>query len=201
MPTAEPLPVPVPDAAPGAAITPQAPPETASSAPPSPASDPSLVPGTPPAPSTEAAAAPVQEPAIAASPDQATTPVPGPNPPEPAAPDAPAPAVTPPAPNENRLASTPSITIVAPHAAPSTAEPVPTPLREEPEEQSPAQPNGAPGLVLVARAGDTMPDLYAKVYRGVRPPPYAEVVAANRLPLRAGAIVVFPMPQGGWPDH
>lgn len=208
MPAAQQLPVHVPDtapdAAPSATIAPQAQSEAASSTPPSPASnsspasDPSLVPGTPSAPSTEAAAAPMQEPAIAASPDQATAPVPEPNPPEPAPPDPPAPAVTPPAPNGGRLASIPSITIVAPHAAPSTAEPVPMPLREEPA-QSPAQPGGAPGLILVAHAGDTMPDLYAKVYRGLSPPPYAEVVAANHLPLRAGAIVVFPMPQGGWP--
>jgi hypothetical protein len=55
-----------------------------------------------------------------------------------------------------------------------------------------------PGLVLVARAGDTMPALYAKVYRGLRPPPYPDVIATNPMPLRPGELVVFPAPPGGW---
>ncbi|MGH7097937.1 MAG: hypothetical protein ACREE4_09810 [Stellaceae bacterium] len=58
--------------------------------------------------------------------------------------------------------------------------------------------HAAPGLVLVARAGDTMPALYAKVYQGLRPPPYPEVRVANPIPLRPGAIVIFPAPPGGW---
>ena len=60
---------------------------------------------------------------------------------------------------------------------------------------------GAPGLVLVAKAGDTMTALYAKVYRGVRPPPYADVAAANHMPIRPGALVVFPAPLDGWPER
>ena len=63
------------------------------------------------------------------------------------------------------------------------------------------QAGGAPGLVLVANAGDTMTALYAKVYRGVRPPAYADVVAANHMPVRPGALVVFPAPLDGWPER
>ncbi len=55
-----------------------------------------------------------------------------------------------------------------------------------------------PGLVLVAAAGDDMRVLYAKVYRGVTPPPYRAVLAANRSPLQAGGLVVFPEPPQGW---
>lgn len=59
----------------------------------------------------------------------------------------------------------------------------------------------APGLVLVARRGDTIHALYAKVYRGLTPPPYKEVVAANHAPLKPGAVVVFPAPPNGWTQH
>ena len=55
-----------------------------------------------------------------------------------------------------------------------------------------------PGLVLVAAAGDDMPKLFARVYRGVVPPPYAAVVAANSMPIRPGALVIFPEPPHGW---
>ena len=89
-------------------------------------------------------------------------------------------------------------TVTAPAAAPPAPEDGAAPLSAAPEPLHPGQGGGAPGLVLVAHPGDTMPVLYAKVYRGVRPPPYADVVAANHVPLRPGAIVVFPAPQDGW---
>ncbi len=54
------------------------------------------------------------------------------------------------------------------------------------------------GLLLLARAGDTMPSLYAKVYRGMRPPPYDKVLAMNEAPIGPSTIVVFPAPLGGW---
>ena len=60
-------------------------------------------------------------------------------------------------------------------------------------------PHGGPGLVLVAAEGDDMPKLYARVYRGVTPPPYATVIAANTTPIRPGALVIFPEPPRGWP--
>jgi hypothetical protein len=52
--------------------------------------------------------------------------------------------------------------------------------------------------VLVAGAGDDLATLYAKVYRGVKPPPYPTVIAANRMPVRPGALVIFPEPPEGW---
>ena len=57
----------------------------------------------------------------------------------------------------------------------------------------------APGLVLVAQSGDTMPTLFAQVYRGLTPPPYADFVALNQGPLKPGSLVVFPTPPMGWP--
>ena len=65
----------------------------------------------------------------------------------------------------------------------------------EPDDAPPEQ----PGLVLIARRGDTLRDLYASLYRGVQPPPFEEVVAANPKPVVPGAVVVFPAPAGGWP--
>jgi hypothetical protein len=56
----------------------------------------------------------------------------------------------------------------------------------------------APGIALLAMAGDTMPGLYAKIYRGLTPPPYDEVVALNPQGVRSGTLVVFPEPPGGW---
>ena len=54
------------------------------------------------------------------------------------------------------------------------------------------------GLVLIATAGDNIASLYRRVYRGVEPPPYTQVVAANRAPIRQGSLVVFPEPPHGW---
>jgi len=196
MPGAQPPPVRAPDAppdaAPAAPVAIQAQPVAAPSIPPSP----SPSPAPSPAPTIEAVPAPAQEAAVAASPGQAADPAP--NPSEPAPPEVPAQAAIPPMPDEGSRAAVPAIPVMPPLAAPSPPEPAPAPPSEAPEPQSLAQASGAPGLVLVAHAGDTMPALYAKVYRGVRPPPYPDVVAANHVPLRPGAIVVFPAPQDGW---
>ena len=72
--------------------------------------------------------------------------------------------------------------------------------REAPQTSAVEQPlRGGPGLVLIARRGDTLPHLYASIYRGIEPPPpFAQVAAANPRPFRPGEIVVFPAPPGGW---
>lgn len=189
MPGPQPPPVRMPDAPHDASIAIQAQPEAAPSVPPSPTS----------APTINAVPAPPQEAAIAASPGQAADPTP--NPSEPLPPEVPEQAFIPPVPDEGRLAAIPFLPVMAPPAAPSPPELAPVPPSKVPEPQSLAQASGAPGLVLVAHAGDTMPALYAKVYRGVRPPPYPDVVAVNHVPLRPGAIVVFPAPQDGWPER
>jgi len=60
---------------------------------------------------------------------------------------------------------------------------------------------GGPGLILVARRGDTLRRLYADIYQGLRPPPFDDVVAANKRPFRPGEIVVFPAPPTGWAQN
>ncbi len=57
---------------------------------------------------------------------------------------------------------------------------------------------GAPGLVLVAGENDSLETLYAKVYRGLKPPPYPAVVGLNRMPVKPGDLVIFPRPPDGW---
>ena len=64
--------------------------------------------------------------------------------------------------------------------------------------EPPAAGKAGPGLVLIASAGDDMRTLYGKVYRGLTPPPYAAVLAANRTPVRQGALIIFPEPPNGW---
>ena len=54
------------------------------------------------------------------------------------------------------------------------------------------------GLILLAGRGDTLAALYRSVYRGVRPPSFEQVAAANPGPLHPGAMVIFPTPPGGW---
>ena len=54
------------------------------------------------------------------------------------------------------------------------------------------------GLLLVVRPGDTLPMLYARVYRGLRRPPYAKIVSINRSAFKVGGTVVFPAPADGW---
>lgn len=58
-----------------------------------------------------------------------------------------------------------------------------------------------PGLVLIARRGDTLRELYASLYRGVDPPPFENVMAINPKPVVPGTVVLFPAPAGGWPRH
>ena len=55
-----------------------------------------------------------------------------------------------------------------------------------------------PGLLLIARRGDTLETLYRRIYRGVSPPSYKEILAANPEPIRPGARVMFPTPPDGW---
>jgi hypothetical protein len=82
---------------------------------------------------------------------------------------------------------------------------MPPPKTPEPEKVSlSAQPDtqrfSAPGLLLVARPHDTLETLYERVYRGVRPPPFAEVAALNPAHFRAGDTLIFPVPSNGWPN-
>jgi general secretion pathway protein A len=57
---------------------------------------------------------------------------------------------------------------------------------------------GGRGLVLVAAAGDNIANMYDRVYQGLEPPPFLDVVAANAGPIRQGSLVVFPEPPHGW---
>jgi hypothetical protein len=95
-------------------------------------------------------------------------------------------------------------------SAPPTAQPASMPPPAEPafstaqkaalaDIEAAGQPQlPRPGLVLLARRGDTLRTLYIALYRGVRPPPYDEVAAANPDPVRPGSVVVFPAPLEGW---
>lgn len=79
----------------------------------------------------------------------------------------------------------------------STAVPssnVPKPVTEP----APPGARGAPGLLLVAKSGDTLESLYQRVYRGATPPPFASIAALNPEPVRPGAILTFPEPESGW---
>ncbi|MGI4745933.1 MAG: hypothetical protein ACRYFY_07800 [Janthinobacterium lividum] len=53
-------------------------------------------------------------------------------------------------------------------------------------------------LLLIAEPGDTLPKLYAKVYRGMTPPPYSEVTAVNPATIKPGDHLMFPTPPNGW---
>ena len=55
-----------------------------------------------------------------------------------------------------------------------------------------------PGLLLVARRGDTLQTLYHRIYAGVLPPPFSAVRAANPGVVRAGTRLLFPAPPHGW---
>ena len=56
-----------------------------------------------------------------------------------------------------------------------------------------------PGLLVIAKSEDTLRGLYDRVYRGQEaPPPFETVAALNPSDLRAGDVVVFPAPRGGW---
>jgi hypothetical protein len=85
-----------------------------------------------------------------------------------------------------------------PASPPTVSMALPAPAPTAPAASFPAPTPGGPGLVLLAGEGDTIDTLYAKIYRGLTPPPYAAVIAANHVPLKPGMLVVFPAPPGGW---
>jgi len=90
--------------------------------------------------------------------------------------------------------SAPSVAMSAPVPVPA---PAPTPPAAEAE---PAAPDveGGPGLLLEAKAGETLQTLYEQVYRGAKPPAFAAVAALNPQPVRPGDILTFPEPPTGW---
>ena len=55
-----------------------------------------------------------------------------------------------------------------------------------------------PGLLVIAKANDTLRSLYERVYRGLQAPPFEVVAAMNPSDIRLGDVVVFPAPPGGW---
>ncbi len=156
-------------------------PDAATSLTPSPAT--TLAPETAPslAPSIATAPAPSGESALMPDPGSALTP-------ESVAAGAPEAATT----IMPRIA-----TAATPIMAPELSSPVP-PAEAPRTQPAPVQVVGAPGLVFVARAGDTLAGLYAQIYRGTRPPPFAAVLAANPRPVRAGTMLIFPTPPDGW---
>ncbi len=156
-------------------------PDAATSLTPSPAT--TLAPETAPslAPSIATAPAPSGESALMPDPGSALTP-------ESVAAGAPEAATT----IMPRIA-----TAATPIMAPELSSPVP-PAEAPRTQPAPVQVVGAPGLVFVARAGDTLAGLYAQIYRGTRPPPFAAVLAANPRPVRPGTMLIFPTPPDGW---
>ncbi len=183
-----------------------------------------IVPDTvPPAPSPDAnapssgsniqapptAAAPVHEPpapaAAAPSPVVRLPVAPPPAAPLPAAPllaapasDAPAQAVVPPpaTTSSNNPAPSPRPAVASPIAAPSASV---TPSRVDAGRIVPQlAPARHASLLLLAGPDDTLPSLYAEVYRGIAPPPYAQVATLNPV-VRSGVRLVFPAPPTGWP--
>ena len=109
----------------------------------------------------------------------------------------PQPAVAPAAMAE--LAAIPSVFVGAQStAALATATAAPVAAPAPGAVPSGTLPTQAPGLVLVARAGDTLPELYRKVYRGVEAPPYSVLVAANPAQIKPGTALIFPPPPHGW---
>jgi type II secretory pathway predicted ATPase ExeA len=57
------------------------------------------------------------------------------------------------------------------------------------------------GLLIVAQPGDTVASVYHKIYRGVLPPPFAEVLAINKMPIKPGNLIVLPEPPQGWSSN
>jgi hypothetical protein len=95
-----------------------------------------------------------------------------------------------------------------PATPPADTRAVSTPIQPQPRvpaavppqavASSAAQPVGAPGLLIRAKPGETLQTLYTRIYRGVTPPPFAEVAAKNPEPIRPGDILTFPTPVNGW---
>ncbi len=164
--------------------------------PPAPAEMPPAIEASQP-PATPPPSPPPPSPELAASTQDAVPPPAPPapagiTPPSPAPASAPAPAAPPPAVPRPAPAAEAAI---APAKPTGPAHDTAHPSKEPPPHQSP---RGSPGLILVAGADDTLPALYARVYRGVTPPPYAEVLAANHSPVRPGDLLIFPEPPNGW---
>jgi hypothetical protein len=95
-------------------------------------------------------------------------------------------------------AAAPSAETAVPFVPPPPSAPAPA---SPPIEPMPAKPEGAPGLLLRARSGDTLEALYLRVYRGVTPPSFASVAALNPEGIRPGDILTFPAPVNGWPGQ
>lgn len=95
-----------------------------------------------------------------------------------------------------------------PEPPPPAAPAAPTPVQPRPSMAVVVTPHaaaplamlsdGAPGLLIRAKPGETLQILYRRVYRGVTPPPFAEVAAKNPEPIRPGDILIFPAPANGW---
>ncbi len=109
--------------------------------------------------------------------------------------------LAPPAPPEPAWAQPPTLASAERPALAPVPE-VEAPLAPTPPELQPAytvsRDRPGMGLVLIARRGDTLRELYASLYRGVEAPPFEDVVAVNPKPVVAGTVVVFPEPAGGW---
>ncbi len=104
----------------------------------------------------------------------------------------PAPVPTPPT---QPPAVVPAPVAPPPVEAPPPASALPTPATSAP----PAPPSPAPAsLLLIAGPGDTLVSLYARVYRGMVPPPFAQVVALNPAVVATGMRLRFPAPAAGW---
>jgi hypothetical protein len=76
-------------------------------------------------------------------------------------------------------------------ASPSPAAVAPAPM------PAPVLPPG-PGLLVIAKAEDTLQSLYNRVYKGLQAPPFEVVEAMNPHEIKLGDVVVFPAPPGGW---
>ena len=131
--------------------------------------------------------------------------------------------VSPPPPPSAPSASVPS-SLPSPPPAPPPASPVAAAPQQQPADAVPAVPTKASpaavdlpsdridagqivpqmsparhaSLLLLAGPDDTLSSLYAQVYRGTTPPPYAQVVTLNPV-VHSGVRLVFPAPSAGWP--
>ena len=101
----------------------------------------------------------------------------------------PSPLADPPRPAPSQFADQPLVLDQPPVLAQPSNAPIANASRDR---------RGGPGLILVARRGDTLKALYTNIYQGLHPPPFDAVLAANPVPFRPGAIVVFPEPPNGW---
>jgi hypothetical protein len=101
------------------------------------------------------------------------------------------------APAPSSVVAAAPVPVPAPTALRFAAIPIPEPPRPAVATvQAPAR--SAPGLLLIARSGETLSSLYAKVYRGLVPPPFEAVAAANPKQFKPGDVLVFPSPPEGW---